>query len=57
MQIQVLYIPGNGDKLDPHGMSRELYDHTSSPKQLKLIVGGVHNASEVVGDDEYLKSS
>ena len=56
LQIPVLYIYGTGDKLVPHGMSRELCDHTSSPKQLKLMVGGVHNMSAIVGGDKYLKS-
>ena len=56
LQIPVLYIHGTGDKLVPHGMSRELCDHTSSPKQLKLMFGGVHNMSAIVGGDEYLKS-
>ena len=56
LQIPVLYIHGTDDKLVPSEMSRELYRRTASSKQLKLIPGGGHNNSAVVGGDEYLQA-
>ena len=56
LQIPVLYIHGTDDKLVPSEMSRELYKRTASSKQLKLIPGGGHNNSAVVGGDEYLQA-
>ena len=56
LQILVLYIHGTDDKLVPSEMSRELYKRTASSKQLKLIPGGGHNNSAVVGGDEYLQA-
>lgn len=56
LNIPVLYIHGTDDTLVPFQMSRELYEHTSSPKQLKLILGGGHNNSAAVGGEEYLKA-
>ena len=56
LQVPVLYIHGTDDKLVPPEMSRELYKRTASSKQLKLIPGGGHNNSAVVGGDEYLQA-
>jgi pimeloyl-ACP methyl ester carboxylesterase len=56
LQIPVLYIHGTDDKLVPSEMSRELYKRTASSRQLKLIPGGGHNNSAVVGGDEYLQA-
>jgi pimeloyl-ACP methyl ester carboxylesterase len=56
LQIPVLYIHGTDDKLVPSEMSHELYKRTASSKQLKLIPGGGHNNSAVVGGDEYLQA-
>jgi pimeloyl-ACP methyl ester carboxylesterase len=56
LQVPVLYIHGTDDKLVPHEMSRELYKHTASSKQLKLILGGGHNNSAAVGGEEYLQA-
>lgn len=56
LQVPVLYIHGTDDTFVPHEMSRELYEQTASPKQLKLILGGGHNNSAAVGGEEYLKA-
>jgi len=56
LQIPVLYIHGTDDKLVPPGMSRKLFKRTASSKHLKLIPGGGHNNSAVVGGDEYLEA-
>lgn len=56
LQVPVLYIHGTDDKLVPYDMSRELYQRTSSSKQLKFIIGGGHNNSAAVGSYEYLQA-
>ena len=56
LQVPVLYIHGTEDTFVPHEMSRELYNRTASPKQLKLILGGGHNNSAAVGGEEYLRA-
>ena len=56
LKVPALYIHGTNDELVPHEMSRELYQQTSSSKQLKFILGGQHNNSAAVGGDEYLKA-
>ena len=56
LRIPVLYIHGTDDELVPHEMSRELYNRTSSSKQLKFIPGGGHNNSAAVGGEEYLQA-
>jgi fermentation-respiration switch protein FrsA (DUF1100 family) len=56
LQVPVLYIHGTDDELVPHEMSRELYNRTSSAKQLKFIPGGRHNNSAAVGGEEYLQA-
>ena len=56
LQVPVLYIHGTNDQLVPHEMTRELYQRTSSPKKLKLILGGGHNNSASVGGAEYLNA-
>jgi fermentation-respiration switch protein FrsA (DUF1100 family) len=56
LKVPILYIHGTGDNLVPHEMSRQLFDRTTSPKQLKLILDGGHNNSAVVGGEEYLKA-
>ena len=56
LQVPVLYLHGTDDRLVPPEMSRELYRHTASAKQLKFITGGGHNNSASVGGDEYLKA-
>ncbi len=56
LQVPALYIHGTDDKLVPPEMSRELYKRTASSKQLKLIPGGGHNNSAIVGGDEYLQA-
>jgi pimeloyl-ACP methyl ester carboxylesterase len=56
LQAPVLYIHGTDDKLVPPEMSSELYKHTASSKQLKLIPGGGHINSAAVGGDEYLQA-
>jgi pimeloyl-ACP methyl ester carboxylesterase len=56
LQVPVLYLHGTADRLVPPDMSRELYSHTASAKQLKFITGGGHNNSAAVGGDEYLKA-
>jgi fermentation-respiration switch protein FrsA (DUF1100 family) len=37
-------------------MSRDLYELTASPKQIKLIQGGGHNNSALVGGTKYLQA-
>ena len=56
LQVPVLYLHGTSDRLVPPAMSRELFSHTASAKQLKLIKGGGHNNSAAVGGDEYLQA-
>jgi len=56
LKVPVLYLHGTEDRLVPPEMSRELYRHTASAKQLKFINGGGHNNSAAVGGDEYLNA-
>ena len=56
LQVPILYLHGTADRLVPPDMSRKLYRHTASAKQLKFISGGGHNNSAAVGGDEYLKA-
>jgi len=56
LQVPVLYLHGTADRLVPPEMSRELYRHTASAKQLKFITGGGHNNSAAVGGDDYLEA-
>jgi pimeloyl-ACP methyl ester carboxylesterase len=56
LQVPVLYLHGTNDRLVPPEMSRELFRHTASAKQLKFIPGGGHNNSAAVGGDEYLQA-
>jgi len=56
LQVPVLYLHGTNDRLVPPEMSRELFKHTASAKQLKFIAGGGHNNSAAVGGDEYLQA-
>ena len=54
LKVPVLYIHGTDDRTVPPEMSRELYNHTTSPKQLIFISGGGHNNSASVGGETYL---
>ena len=56
LQVPVLYLHGTEDRTVPPEMSRELYKHTTSPKQLIFISGGRHNNSASVGGDTYLQA-
>ncbi len=56
LQVPILYLHGTDDRLVPPEMSRELFRHTASAKQLKFITGGGHNNSAAVGGDEYLQA-
>ena len=56
LKVPVLYIHGTEDRKVPPEMSRELYNRTTSPKQLTLISGGGHNNSASVGGETYLQA-
>ncbi len=56
LKVPVIYLHGTQDTLVPHWMSRSLYELTASAKQIKLIHGGGHNNSAVVGGIEYLQA-
>ena len=56
LKVPVLYIQGTGDRKVPPEMSRELYKHTTSTKQLIFITGGGHNNSASVGGETYLQA-
>ena len=56
LKVPVLYIHGTEDRKVPPEMSRELYNRTTSPKQLILISGGGHNNSASVGGETYLQA-
>jgi pimeloyl-ACP methyl ester carboxylesterase len=55
LKVPVLYIHGTEDRKVPPEMSRELYNRTTSPKELTLISGGGHNNSASVGGETYLQ--
>ncbi|MGD8296465.1 MAG: alpha/beta fold hydrolase [Desulfobacterales bacterium] len=56
LQVPVLFIHGTDDRTVPPEMSRQLYQRTTSSKQLTLISGGGHNNSASVGGDTYLEA-
>jgi pimeloyl-ACP methyl ester carboxylesterase len=56
LKVPVLYIHGTEDRKVPSEMSRELYNRTTSPKQLIFISGGGHNNSASVGGETYLQA-
>jgi hypothetical protein len=56
LKVPVLYIHGTEDRKVPPEMSRELYNRTTSSKQLILISGGSHNNSASVGGETYLQA-
>ena len=56
LKVPVIYLHGTQDALVPHWMTRSLFDFTASAKQMKLIHGGGHNNSAVVGGVEYLRA-
>lgn len=53
LKIPVLYIHGMMDQLIPYRMSEKLYEKSPQPKYLKLIEGGDHGNSAVMGWLEY----
>ncbi len=53
LRIPVLYIHGTMDQLIPYRMSEKLYEKSPQPKFLKLIEGGDHGNSAVMGWVEY----
>jgi fermentation-respiration switch protein FrsA (DUF1100 family) len=56
LKMPVLILHGTDDRVVPFEMSRRLYEQASSPKRLKLIMGGGHNNSARVGGAEYLNT-
>ena len=54
LRVPVLFLHGTDDRVVPFEMSRRLYKKATSPKKLKLILGGGHNNSARVGGTEYL---
>jgi alpha-beta hydrolase superfamily lysophospholipase len=56
LQIPVLFLHGTADDFVPFTMSQRLYDQASSTKLLKLIPGGAHRNSAVVGREEFLNA-
>ncbi|MDJ0915252.1 MAG: alpha/beta fold hydrolase [Desulfobacterales bacterium] len=54
LNVPVLYLHGTNDHKVPYEMSQILYAATSSAKKLKLIQGGGHNNSALVGGKIYL---
>ena len=56
LKVPVIYLHGTQDTLVPHCMTRILYEYTASAKQMKLIHGGGHNNSALVGGMEYLRA-
>jgi pimeloyl-ACP methyl ester carboxylesterase len=53
LKIPVLYIHGTKDSLIPYKMSERLFEKTPQPKFLKLIEGGGHGNSSLIGWVEY----
>ncbi len=53
LKVPVLYIHGTRDQLIPYRMSERLYEKSPQPKYLKLIEGGDHGNSAVMGWVEY----
>jgi pimeloyl-ACP methyl ester carboxylesterase len=53
LKIPVLYLHGTTDSLIPYRMSEKLYEKSPQPKYLKLIEGGDHGNSAVMGWIEY----
>jgi len=53
LKIPVLYIHGTMDTLVPYGMSEQLFEKSPQPKFLKLIEGGEHGNSGIMGWVEY----
>jgi pimeloyl-ACP methyl ester carboxylesterase len=56
LQLPVLYLHGTHDSFVPHEMSRDLYELTPLPRQIKFIQGGGHNNSAAVGGENYLQA-
>lgn len=53
LKIPVLYIHGTKDTLIPYRMSETLFAKSPQPKYLKLIEGGGHGNSSILGWVEY----
>lgn len=53
LKIPVLFMHGTWDHIVPHEMSEQLYENSPQPKYLKLIDGGEHGNSSIIGWAEY----
>ncbi|MFU0788730.1 alpha/beta hydrolase [Virgibacillus proomii] len=54
-KVPILYIHGNADTFVPTRMSKELYEHTNSPKEIVTFDGAGHGEAFVTHKDEYIK--
>lgn len=53
LKIPVLFIHGTWDRIVPYEMSVQLYEKAPQPKYLRLIEGGDHGTSGIMGWVEY----
>ncbi|MCY7333585.1 MAG: alpha/beta hydrolase [Pseudanabaena sp. CAN_BIN31] len=56
LSVPVLYIHGTADDLIPAAMSQQLFEATSSKKQIVLIPNGGHNNNASTNEPLYLNS-
>ena len=56
LKVPVLFLHGTNDHKVPFEMSQTLYDLTTSEKKIKLIHGGGHNNSALIGGKLYLNA-
>nr|WP_246880474.1 alpha/beta fold hydrolase [Sporosarcina sp. 6E9] len=52
-KVPILYIHGESDTFVPTEMSKDLYQHTASEKELLLIPNANHGESFALAEDEY----
>ncbi len=53
LQVPVLFVHGQQDRLIPYSLGQALYERAPSPKRFVLVEGGTHHNASGVGLDAY----